>query len=107
MKMQILQDITDSEFKLLKWVLENSGKVPADYFFIDPNVDGHVEELVRNSLLAEHPEQGMQITEYGRAFLAEREEMDKRNRRKLIWEIVRFFIPVAISILSLVISIMK
>lgn len=100
-------DITDKEFQLLDWVLKNPNHAPADYFFVDPTVDGRVEVLERIGLVSCSQGAGMNITELGRAVLVEHNEARKKNRKRLVWEIIRFAVPTIISVISLIISILK
>ena len=46
-----LKNITETSYFLLKNILEQPGCVPADFFFDDPTVDGHVELLKAYDLI--------------------------------------------------------
>lgn len=105
MSKKLFDNITDGEFDALKWILHNEGSLPADYFFLDPTIDGRVEELMKYGFIEPTIADGLKITELGRAALKEYEQTTKRKKNVLIVEWIKFLIPVIISITSLVISI--
>lgn len=83
----LFENITDEEYLTLEWVLHNEGKFPADRFFDDPTVDGRIEELERNKLIALNQQTGLKITELGRAAIKEY-YISKEHDQKLIAPLV-------------------
>ena len=75
-----LKNITETSYSLLKNILEQPGCVPADFFFDDPTVDGHVELLKAYDLITMDENEGLNITELGRAVLVEYEQLAKQKR---------------------------
>lgn len=102
----IISKMTKAEYSTLDWVLNNDGAVPADRFFDDPTVDGRIEQLSRYDFVI-FDDSGLHITELGRAALVEYQLLQKERFRSLCWEVVRFIIPVVISIISLVLSLLS
>lgn len=102
----VVSKMTKDEYSTLDWVLHNDGAVPADRFFDDPTVDGRIEQLGRYDFVT-LDDAGLHITELGRAALVEYQLLQKERFHSLCWEVVRFIIPVVISIISLVLSLLS
>lgn len=75
-----LKNITETSYFLLKNILEQPGCVPADFFFDDPTVDGHVELLKAYDLITMDENGILNITELGRAVLVEYEQLAEQKR---------------------------
>lgn len=75
-----LKNITETSYFLLKNILEHPGCVPADFFFDDPTVDGHVELLKAYDLITMDENGILNITELGRAVLVEYEQLAEQKR---------------------------
>lgn len=75
-----LKNITETSYFLLKNILEQPGCVPADFFFDDPTVDGHVELLKAYDLITMDEDGILNITELGRAVLVEYEQLAEQKR---------------------------
>lgn len=103
----IFSNITDSEYETLNWILYNDGCFPADRFFDDPTIDGHISELTTCGFVILNPDTGLHITELGRAALDEYVQLKKANRKRLFWEWFRFLLPTIIALISLIVSIVK
>ncbi len=103
----LYSDITLSEYETLDWVLHNDGCFPSDRFFDDPTIDGRISELESHGLVSLDADTGLHITELGRAAIVEYDVFRSANRKRLFWEIVRFIIPVIISVIALIVSILK
>lgn len=103
----LYSDITSSEYETLDWVLHNDGRFPSDRFFDDPTIDGRISELESHGLISLDSNTGLHITELGRAAIVEYNIFRSANRKRLFWEIIRFIIPVIISVIALIVSILK
>lgn len=75
-----LKNITETSYFLLKNILEQPGCVPANFFFDDPTVDGHVELLKAYDLITMDENGILNITELGRAVLVEYEQLAEQKR---------------------------
>lgn len=75
-----LKNITETSYFLLKNILKQPGCVPADFFFDDPTVDGHVELLKAYDLITMDENGILNITELGRAVLVECEQLTEQKR---------------------------
>lgn len=75
-----LKNITETSYFLLKNILEQPGCVPADFFFDDPTVDGHVDLLKAYDLITMDENGILNITELGRAVLVEYEQLAEQKR---------------------------
>lgn len=61
------ENITEDEFQTLELIMQNPGRTPASFFFIDPTIDGRIEELEKHGLIRLDATAQMTITELGRS----------------------------------------
>lgn len=105
MSKNLFENVTNDEIKVLKWVLKNEGSCAADYFFIDPSIDGRIEELQKLNFINVDDSESLSITELGRAALNEYAYIKRNKMLSIIGDLVKFLVPTIISILALIVSI--
>lgn len=101
----ILENITEGEFRILEQIFENPGQVPADFFFDDPNIDGRIEMLSEHELVSMNLDGQLFITELGRAAVVEYSILQKLEKKEQHFQLMQFWVPTAISVLALIVSI--
>lgn len=101
----LYKNITDSEYETLSWFLTNDNRTPADYFFTNPTVDGHIEELEKNGLVRLNEKGTVAVTELGRAALKEYDHILEAEKSERRFRQIQFWVPVAISLVALAVSI--
>ena len=78
MSKNLFENITNDEAATLEWILKNDGATAADYFFIDPTVDGKIQELQKYGFVKVDVTGSIKITELGRSALKEHYQISER-----------------------------
>mgnify|MGYP006909025823 CR=1 FL=1 len=77
---QLFENITDTAYKTLDWILHNPDSQPADRFFDEPTIDGQIELLERDKLITIDNVGHLNITELGRAALLEHDKIVEQRK---------------------------
>jgi hypothetical protein len=78
MSKNLFENITNDEAATLEWILKNEGATAADYFFIDPTVDGKIHELQKYGFVKVDVTDSLKITELGRSALKEHYQISEK-----------------------------
>lgn len=100
----LFENISDDEYETLEKILNRPDHPPMSFYFDDPTIDGRIRELEKAELIV-ITNGKLNITELGRAALKEHEESSKKAKHRKRIEILKFVVPTAISLLSLIVSI--
>ena len=103
----LFDNITDSEYSVLMKILEHPNSTPSDFLFNDPTIDGRIEELLAHNLISLDSDGVMSITEIGRAALVEHDLQIKQKKAAHRFQLIQFWIPTAISLIALIVSIIS
>ncbi len=102
----LYNDITNDEYKTLEEILKRPNSSPVSFFFNDPTIDGRIQELEKAKLI-KITDGAINITELGLAAIKEHRENVRRERRKIVIEVIKFIIPTLISLAALIVSIIS
>lgn len=102
----MIEQMTENTYDILLHILNNPDSEPVDFFFDTPGIDGQIQILSEYGFITD--DSGvLNITELGRTVLVEYEHLAKQRKSEHRFQIMQFVVPVSISVLALIVSIIS